>query len=115
MRICLKRLGGEAGWERTSRRGTDRQLDTLGHYISECVECTVGDGKSIMRVRFEGTLINTGEGDARHGFKFFRLGREGWGRTERRQTDYILLVFTRKVIHSCHSFLAATPPSVHGD
>jgi hypothetical protein len=32
---------------------------------------------------------------------------------ERGRTDYILLVLTRKVMHSCHSFLATAPQSFH--
>ena len=68
-----------------------------------------------MRVGFEGLLVNAGEGDTRHGFKVFRLRGEGgrWERTKRGLTDYILLVLARKVIHSYHSFLTATPPNVH--
>ena len=61
------------GWEGTGRRGTYQHLDTLGHYIPECVEGAVSNGESIVRVGFEGLLVNAGEGDARHRFKVFRL------------------------------------------
>lgn len=97
------------GRERTNRGGTNQQLDALGHYIPECIEGTVSDGKSIVGMRFEGALINTGEGDARHWFKVFRLRRGRLGRTGWRQTDYILLLLTNKVIHSYHNFLFHYP------
>ena len=45
---------------------------------------------------------------------FANEGRRGRrGRAERRRTDYILLLFVSKVIHSCHSFPATAPPNVH--
>ena len=61
----------------------------------------------MVRVGLKGLLVNTGEGDARHGFKV--KGEEG--RMGRRRTDYILLVLASKVMHSCHSFPAAAPRS----
>jgi len=74
--VCINREM-RLEWEGTGREGTDQQLDTLGHYISECVESAVSNGESIMRVRFEGLLVNAGKGDARHGFNVFRLGGGG--------------------------------------
>lgn len=71
--------------KRACRQGTDQQLDTLGHYIPKRVESAVGNGESIMRVGFEGLLVNTGEGDTRHGIQGISLmrgaggGGRGWG------------------------------------
>jgi hypothetical protein len=59
------------GWEEMSMKNSDQQLNTLGYDIPKCVEGSVSNGKSIVRVGFKGLLVDTGQCDARHGFKGF--------------------------------------------
>lgn len=58
-------------WKEKSVGESDQKLDTLGHCIPKCIEGTVRGGKSIVGVGFERLLVDTGECDARHGFKVF--------------------------------------------
>lgn len=91
--------------------GSDQQLDALSYNISECVEGAVRNRKGIVRVRFEGLLINTGQCDARHRFRVM-LDFEGEGeciRDEERETDYILLLLPSKDIHSYGCFYRRYP------
>lgn len=63
-----------------------------------------------MRVGFERSLVNTGEGDGGH-WIHFSFERDGGVRLERMVRgliDYIILLLTNKVIHSCHGCFAAT-------
>ena len=61
-----------------------------------------------MRVRLEGSLVNTGEGDAGHWirFSFMRSSGVRLERMGRGLVDYIFLLLTNKVIHSRHGFAA---------
>lgn len=56
---------------RVSANGSNQQLYTLSHNIPECIEGAVCNGKGIVRAGFEGLLVDTGESNARHGFKIF--------------------------------------------
>ena len=81
----------------------------MGYYIPECVEGAVGNGESIMRVGFNGLLVNAGEGDARHGFKAFRL-RGGGGRWERMERGGLTIYSCSSLARSSTHATAFLPP-----